>query len=149
MGVVLNRRTKLPLSSLFSDLKPKKPLSDPVYAGGPVEPTTGIALLRSDAALDGSHQIFPHVYLIAERALLEKTLAEGKESSVVRVYLGYCGWGPDQLEREIEAGAWQVSPADAARVFDPEPDTLWERLIRKTEMQIAAASFTPPLPPVR
>ncbi len=138
MGLVINRRTKFPLSRLFSDMQERRTLSDPVYVGGPVERTSGMALLRSATEPDESRHLFANVYLITKRTLLEKIVAAGKESSVFRVYLGYCGWAPEQLESEIEAGAWHVFPGDAKLVFDPEPDTLWERLIRKTESQLAA-----------
>ena len=53
------------------------------------------------------------------------------------VYLGYAGWSAGQLEHEVELGGWHVLPADAASVFDPEPDGLWEKLIRRTELRIA------------
>jgi putative transcriptional regulator len=145
MGLVVNRQTKISLSELFPDVKAKKPLSDPVYAGGPVQRTAGMALLRSSTEPSDSRHLFANVYLITDKKLLEKSLAAGKASSTFRVYLGYCGWAPDQLEGEIEAGAWHVFPGDAGQVFDPEPDALWERLIRKTELQIAVFSPGNPL----
>jgi putative AlgH/UPF0301 family transcriptional regulator len=68
---------------------------------------------------------------------LEKTLAGKGEPSVFHVFLGYAGWGPGQLEHEVELGAWHILPADAASVFDADPDSVWPRLIRRTELRIA------------
>ena len=52
-------------------------------------------------------------------------------------HLGYAGWGREQLEHEVELGAWHVLPADAGNVFHSSPDSVWERLIRRTEVRIA------------
>ena len=52
-------------------------------------------------------------------------------------YIGYAGWSAGQLEHEVDLGAWHVMPADAGTVFHADPDSVWERLIRRTETQIA------------
>ena len=137
MGLMINRRSKLPLSRLFPEAKEEKNGSDPIYAGGPVEGAAGFGMLRSRTKPNEAKPIFSDVYMITTKALLEKTVASGKESSVFRVYLGYCGWGAGQLEREVEAGAWHILPASAGLVFDDDPDSVWTRLIHKTELRIA------------
>jgi putative transcriptional regulator len=47
------------------------------------------------------------------------------------VYAGYAGWGPGQLQAEIERGGWHVLPADAATVFDKNPAEIWPELIKR------------------
>jgi putative AlgH/UPF0301 family transcriptional regulator len=51
--------------------------------------------------------------------------------------LGYAGWTQDQLRTEAQLGAWFVFPADAATVFNSDPDSLWLHMIQKTELQLA------------
>ena len=59
------------------------------------------------------------------------------------MYVGYAGWGPGQLERETLHGSWHVFRADTAVVFDPDPDTLWQRQVRRTE-EIGSAPLALP-----
>ncbi len=62
-------------------------------------------------------------------------------------YIGYAGWQAGQLEHEVELGAWHILPADAGTVFHADPDSVWERMIRRTETQIARLlTYTPPRP---
>jgi putative transcriptional regulator len=53
------------------------------------------------------------------------------------VYVGYAGWRAAQLEAEIRQGAWHVFEPEAEPLFDPEPETLWRRQIRRTEALMA------------
>jgi putative transcriptional regulator len=137
MGLVVNRRSDLPLSRVFHDLRGAKDRTDEAYMGGPVEPGNVLALLKSSTKPEEAQRVFASVYLISSKALLEKTLVDKAEPSVFHVYLGYAGWGPGQLEHEVELGAWHIMPPDAASVFDSDPETVWPRLIRRTELRIA------------
>jgi putative AlgH/UPF0301 family transcriptional regulator len=137
VGLILNRRTDVPVSRLFQTQEAAKRRIDRVYSGGPVEESVVLALLRSPAALDQAEQVFGDLYLITNKTRLEKALTEGAASSVFHLYLGYAGWTNNQLQREVQAGAWYIFQADAGMVFDSDPDSLWPRLIRKTEEKIA------------
>jgi len=146
-GLIINRMSKVPLSKFFPELRAKN-ASDPVYSGGPVEETLGFGLLRSRSKLEDTKRILTDVHLITDDKLLDKMVASGRDSSSLRMYVGYCGWGPEQLEREVDLGAWYLFPGSADTVFDSDPDTLWSRLIRKTELRIAKvlrSTFPPPL----
>jgi putative transcriptional regulator len=137
MGLIVNRRTDLPLSRVFEDVKSAKGRKDLAYMGGPVEPGDVLALLKSSAKLEDADRVFGNVYLISDKDLLEKTFADKAEPGVFHVFLGYAGWGPGQLEHEVDLGAWHILPADAASVFDADPESVWPRLIRRTELRIA------------
>jgi putative transcriptional regulator len=139
MGLVLNRRTRVPLSRVFDDLKAAKGRTDPVYVGGPVERNGVLALVRVRPKPEGASNVFADVHLISTKELLEKTVAAGTESGIFHVYLGYAGWGPGQLEHEVELGAWFIFRPEAGMVFDTDPETLWPRLIQQTELRIARA----------
>ncbi len=135
LGLILNRQTEAPISRVFRELKDVR--KDPVYEGGPVEKTVVLALLRSKTKPDETERVLPDVSLISKQALLEKTIAAGTEPNKLRVYLGYAGWTAKQLEMEVGVGAWLIFKGDAGMVFDPDPDSLWSRLMRRSEQRIA------------
>jgi putative transcriptional regulator len=137
MGLIINRQTDVPLSRIFADLKEAKGRADPIYVGGPVETGSVLALLKSSSKPKDAEHVFGDVYLVSSKTLLEKTLAAGIEASQFHAYLGYAGWGREQLEHEVELGAWHVIPADSGNLFHSDPDSVWPRLIRRTEVRIA------------
>jgi putative AlgH/UPF0301 family transcriptional regulator len=139
VGLILNRRTDVPLSQVL-DLKAAKGRSDPIYLGGPVAPSSVLGLLESSAKVAKAENIFGGVYLISDKTLFEHTIAAKTDPRVFHVYLGYAGWTQDQLQAETKLGAWFVFPADAATVFNPDPDTLWSQMIEKTELNLAENS---------
>ncbi len=140
MGLVVNHRTDVPLSRVFENLKEAKSRDDPAYVGGPVELNSVLGLLKSSDPPDDAKRVFGDVYLVATKTLLEKTLAAGVGPNAFHVYVGYAGWGPGQLEHEVDLGGWHIMPADSANVFHANPESLWEKMIRRTETQIARAA---------
>jgi putative transcriptional regulator len=136
---MVNRRTEVPMSRALEPLKGASGRSEPVYAGGPVELPNVLGLLRANAMPEGAEHVTGKVYLISTGALLEKTLAKRPDPADFRVYLGYSGWSPGQLENEVSHGFWQVLSGSADIVFDSEPETLWSRLIERAEQRIARA----------
>jgi putative AlgH/UPF0301 family transcriptional regulator len=136
VGLVLNRRTDVPLSRVL-DLEAAKDRSDPVYQGGPVGLSAAFALFQASAKMEEAENIFGGVYLIADKALFEQTISARPDPSVFHVYLGYAGWTQDQLRTEVQLGAWFVFPSDAATVFNSDPDSLWLQMIEKTEFEMA------------
>jgi putative transcriptional regulator len=136
VGLVLNRRTDVPLSQVL-DLKAAKGRSDSVYIGGPMEPSAAFALFRSSAKIEKAENIFGSVYLISDKGLFEKTISDRPDANVFHVYLGYARWTQDQLRTEVQLGAWFVFPADAAVIFSSDPDSLWLQMIQKTELRLA------------
>jgi putative AlgH/UPF0301 family transcriptional regulator len=137
LGLILNRRTHVPLSRVLENLKAAKDRSDPVYLGGPVEMPAVFALFKPAAKLEGAEHIFDGVYLIITKTLLEQTISARPDPGAFHVYLGYAGWSQEQLRQEVGMGAWFIFPAEARTVFNRDPDSLWLEMIRKTEMQFA------------
>ena len=137
VGLVINKRTDVPISRVFRDLKEAKGRGDPIYIGGPVELNTVMALLKTGNKPEGATRVFGDVYLISDKDLLTQTLASKAEATVFHTYVGYAGWGPGQLEHEVQLGAWHIMRGDAAAVFHADPDALWDRLIQRTETNIA------------
>jgi putative AlgH/UPF0301 family transcriptional regulator len=137
VGLILNRRTDIPLSRVLEGLKAAKDRSDPVYLGGPVETPVVLALFQPPAKIEGAEHIFGGVYLISAKTLFERVISARPDPGIFHVYLGYAGWTKDQLRKEVELGAWFIFPPDAGTVFNSDPDSLWLEMIRKTELTLA------------
>ncbi len=137
LGLILNRRTDVPLSRVLESLKAAKDRSDPVYLGGPLATPAVFALFQSPTKLEGAELVFDRVYLISAKTLFEQTISAQPKPDVFHVYLGYAGWTQDQLQQEVGLGAWFVFPAETTTVFNADPDSLWREMIRKTELQLA------------
>lgn len=138
LGLVLNRRTTVPLSRVL-DLKAAADRSDPVYLGGPVEPAAVFALFQSATKVEKAENVFGGVYLISDKDLFEKAISARPDPGVFHVYLGYAGWTQNQLRAEVQLGGWFIFPAETATVFDSDPDTLWLQMIQKTELLMTRA----------
>ncbi len=132
VGLTINRQTAIPVSRVFP--KARQATGDPVYMGGPLEITGVQALLRSSEKPTQATHVAGDVYVTASEELIEKSVISQAEPSKFRLYLGYAGWAPGQLEAEIRLGAWSSISGDANIVFDGRPESLWSRL---THSQIA------------
>jgi len=144
-GLILNRRTAAPLSTLLKDFKAGNELSGRVYIGGPVQPRSMFSLLQLPTQQEGSERIFDKVYLVKSKTLFDETVSHRPAPSIFRVYLGCALWTPDQLDKEVALGAWFIFPPAADAVFTEDPDSLWLQMIQKTEMNIARSEAQQPL----
>ncbi len=138
VGLIINRKTKVPISRLAKELETAKGRTDPLYLGGPVETTGLMALLKSPTKPEDAKHVFGDIYMISSKATLEKTMASAAAPNAFRLYVGYAGWGAGQLEAEVAIDAWEVLPANAGMVFDLHPESLWRRLAEEEGLQIAA-----------
>lgn len=144
VGLMINRRTEVPIARALEEFKPAKGKTDPIYMGGPMELDGVMALLRLGAKPSDAAHVLGDVYLSSSRKLVEKTLTAGTGPGEFRLYMGYCGWGADQLEHEVELHVWYIFGGTAGLVFDSNPSSLWSRLISRTEGQVARS-----IPPKR
>lgn len=135
MGVVLNRPTEVKLATVLPDMEEVQKQTDTVSIGGPVARTQMLLLIRSGSPPKETQHVFGDVYIGASRTLLQRLMTEAKARKQVRVYAGYAGWGPGQLDQEVARGDWLVLPADAEVVFDKAPAEIWLELIRRGEIQ--------------
>lgn len=130
LGVVLNRASGVPVRETLDgwvDLAAAPPV---VFGGGPVEPTAIVALGRAapGEVSDGATQILERIRLVD---LDMDPILAAVELERVRVFAGYAGWAPEQLEDEIAQGAWFAIDADPADVFTDDPDGLWHAVLRR------------------
>jgi putative transcriptional regulator len=128
LGLVVNRPTRVPLREAVPDLAESKGLTLRLHYGGPVEPDVVLALVRSPRKLEGAERVLPDVQLSTEPRRWKEVAAEPDAQSRLRVYSGYAGWAPGQLDREMRLQGWVVAPADARSVFSPDPEALWPRV---------------------
>jgi putative transcriptional regulator len=104
----------------------------PVYHGGPCK-SEGLMMLHAHPEwLEGNppkKSVAPDVYL-GDAACLKRALESGPDdTSRFRVFMGYSGWGPGQLEGELAAGAWSIATANGETLFDTPTGDLWELLV--------------------
>lgn len=144
LGVVLNRATEVPVSDV---LGPWGTLArDPavVFEGGPVQPESAICLARTRPGTAPPRRGFHRVSGAVGTVDLSgdpDTLREAVEG--VRVFAGYAGWSPGQLEGEIATGSWFVFDALPGDAFVPRPDDLWPMVLRRQGGIMAAVAMFP------
>jgi putative transcriptional regulator len=126
VGLIINRQTEIPVSRVFP--KMKQAAKDPVYMGGPLEITGVQALLRLPEKANQAMHVTADTYVTASEELIEKSVVSRTDPSKFRLYLGYAGWAPGQLEAEIQVGAWSLISSDGGIIFDRDPESLWSRL---------------------
>jgi putative transcriptional regulator len=132
MGFVVNRVLgreavlKILSKAEPGDLEAAKTPVVPIHYGGPVQPTRGFVLHTADYATEATIAVTPNVSLTANREILT-AIAHGRGPKRSLIAVGYAGWGPGQLEAEIERRDWVVVPADNDIVFDRDFRTKWRR----------------------
>jgi len=142
VGVILNRPLPLKLSEILDDESLAKNYRDPVFFGGPVLERTLVALFRSARPPEAAaFHVLEDVYLSIHPENVERLLRS--PGAGYRIYAGFSGWAPRQLESEIERGDWHVLPASAALLFRPDTAGLWEELLERTRGKRAALYSSP------
>ncbi len=147
VGLIVNRKTDLEASRLMPGVEGLADRPTPVFIGGPVEPRRIQLLIRTDRQPGEAAPVLPGVWTTASRDQLETSIAD--PASRFRVYAGYAGWAPGQLENEVARGDWHILPAAEAGVFDANPETLWKRLIDRASMRFARLAVRYPGSPMR
>jgi putative transcriptional regulator len=99
-------------------------------SGGPVDNARGFVLHTTDWIGDGSLRVTDTLALTANLDVL-KAVAGGGGPRQGLLALGYAGWGPGQLDAEIQQNAWLSAPADETLVFDPDDEGKWRRALAK------------------
>jgi putative transcriptional regulator len=128
LGVILNRPTEVTVVEAAPTLGHLVPPDDVVYAGGPVRPESVLVLAEVDdpTAVDG--------VIVGDLGFLRGD-AELDEIAVVvrraRVFAGYAGWSPGQLEAEIERSDWIVAEARTDDAFAADSLDLWAEAVRR------------------
>jgi len=139
LGVVLNRPTTVGVGQVLEQWTELATEPSVVFRGGPVAPNSARDEPIGWRPLDGAPAL-------ARLGLLDldtppRLLAPAITS--LRVYVGYAGWSPGQLEAEIDEGAWYVLAAQPGDVFIGDPDRLWRQVLRRQEGDLAFLATFP------
>jgi putative transcriptional regulator len=137
MGVILNRPSGMNVSDAAPDLEPLVGPEAPIFAGGPVQPTAGVVLAE---LVEADEPIFDDVVLVPGLGELADVV-DGVDR--IRIFAGYAGWGPGQLEDEIGRDDWFVDPARASDVFAEDPEALWASVLERKGGQYALVAKMP------
>ncbi|MCC7483638.1 MAG: YqgE/AlgH family protein [Burkholderiales bacterium] len=134
-GVIVNR----PLERSVSDAFPEEPRlagrRERLHFGGPVAPHGLIVLVRTAKPPERAVQVLSGVYFTADKDWIGRLFRRPDPLRGVRVFVGYSGWGPGQLQNELRRGDWHVLPADAETIFELDAGRIWHELARRATAQ--------------
>ena len=147
-GLVLNRPSEFRAGEVLASHPALAQSALRMFVGGPVSLDTLQILHRAPERIGGGVQIAEDLWIggelddVGRFALEAPELAEQR----VRLFMGYSGWSPGQLELELTTGSWLPAPGSTERVFQRETATLWREVIRALGPDFAAAADQPPEP---
>ncbi|HET6465535.1 MAG TPA: YqgE/AlgH family protein [Nitrospiria bacterium] len=145
MGLVLNRPTTVPLSTIYPEAAKLYGREDSVYVGGPVQ-TNSLMILYQGEPISTAHSVSEDIHLTGDLQLLQTLGRPVGPDLRIRFYLGYAGWASGQLEMELRAGAWRLLPCDSNTVFEEDPLRIWSRLMQTLGQEWAVYADMPPDP---
>lgn len=144
IGVVINRPSIEALDEPLDRWIDLQGAPSSIFSGGPVEDQALLALAATKRPLDvEAGHLAPITDSIASADLTADPAIVAAEVSTVRVFRGYAGWGPGQLEVEIAAGAWLVLDGTPDDVFSDQPDELWRSVLRRQPGRLAWLASAP------
>lgn len=129
LGLVCNRPSHMPLSEVFGIDEALKGGKRGIYIGGPVEQEALHVVQITGSPAQHAHEIAPRVYLGGHWESISDIL--NTDPSTTRLFLGYSGWAPGQLEAEVAEGAWEVYNVDVKRFL-----TEWQEPLHGTVAEI-------------
>ncbi len=141
MGLVLNRPAKTTVGEAVPDLAWLSGEGAPVYVGGPVAETAVIVLAEFDEPELAGALVDEDLGFIGSDADDPERLDGAIRRA--RVFAGHAGWGPGQLEGELEEEAWIVEPPRRDEIFTEDPADLWAAVLRRKGQRYALLATMP------
>ncbi len=138
-GVIINRPMAHRLAEIFPNHESLRKRPDTLFFGGPVAPNGLVFLLRGAKPPPRAARVLKDVYLTTHPDTIDDLLNRTNPTQGLRVYGGYAGWAPGQLQAEIDRGSWHVLPADAETIFEADPKTIWTELTRRATLRSTRA----------
>ena len=127
-GLVLNRSLGKSVGEMIVADLPEMLRTSPLFVGGPVQPGA-LSYLYTDTFL-GEADVMPNLALGHSLDDLMEIGASFSVAKKVRLFAGYAGWSPGQLETEMKRKAWLTYPASLDLVFDTPPEQLWQVILK-------------------
>jgi putative transcriptional regulator len=145
MGVVLNRPSEVTVSEAVPQLEQTVTEREPVYVGGPVQPSSIVFLAEFLDPTPAGLLVLGRIGFPAPDAGIEE-LAEATARR--RVFAGYAGWSEGQLDAELDQGDWIAHSAVPDDVFCEEPEDLWSSVLTRMGGSYALIARMPADPSV-
>jgi putative transcriptional regulator len=142
LGLVLNRSSENLVGEVAPELDALVDPDSSLFVGGPVQPSGVIVLARFERPDESALVSFDDVGVL--RA--ENSLDDPPELLAARAFVGHSGWGPGQLDAELESGDWILEPATAGDAFCAEPGGLWSEVLARKGGSYALVARMPPDP---
>jgi putative transcriptional regulator len=146
MGLVLNRPAETLVADAVPDLSELADSGAPVYVGGPVASDSVIVLAEFDDPAVAGVLLDDDLGFVGTGGADLGEVADGVRRA--RVFAGHSGWGPGQLEAELEEDSWIVEPPRREEIFSEDPHNLWAAVLRRKGREYALLSTMPPDPSV-
>jgi putative transcriptional regulator len=128
LGLVLNRPSETTVGEAVPQLRELLDGEDPVYLGGPVGPSSVIVLARFEDPGDAALLAFENVGVLGTDFSVDAPATGVREA---RAFVGHAGWGPGQLDGELERGDWILEPARIDDAFSADPERLWAAVLTR------------------
>jgi putative transcriptional regulator len=143
MGVILNRPSPVSVADAVPPLADLVDDADLVHIGGPVQPQAIVVLGDFRDPHEAAALVLDSIGFLPGEI---ETASDVGSLARARVFAGYAGWGPEQLEDEIAEGSWILERALADDVFTEDPDALWSTILRRKGGAFAVLALMPPDP---
>jgi putative transcriptional regulator len=128
LGLVLNRPSETSVGEAVPQLETLLDPDERLFIGGPVQPSAVIVLAEFEDATEAALIAFGDVGVLGTGPSPDE-LTAGVRSG--RAFLGHAGWGPGQLDGELERGDWILEPARLGDAFSVDPPSLWSEVLTR------------------
>jgi putative transcriptional regulator len=132
-GLVLNRATGSKAGELIVADLPDNLKASPLFLGGPVQ-RSALSFLHTDAFIPNAN-VLPNLSLGHSLDTLVELAESFSPTQKLKLFAGYAGWSPGQLEDEMKRKAWLTHPASLDLVFETDPEQLWQKILRQKGWQ--------------
>jgi putative transcriptional regulator len=145
LGIVLNRPSDTEVVEAVPELEGVMDGSEVVFVGGPVQPASIVVLAEFEDPAEAAFLVVGGIGLVSDRTGLERLETVTARR---RIFAGYAGWGPGQLESELEREDWIIEPALPEDVFSEAPVELWAQVLDRKGGQFRLLARMPADPSV-
>jgi putative transcriptional regulator len=143
LGLIVNRPTPVEVGDAVPELGELLGPTDRLFAGGPVQPQSIVLLAELEDPPEEALMVTGDVGLVLQGVDLEDLAAMARRG---RAFLGYAGWGPGQLEDELERDDWIVLDAEPNDAFADDAEEMWGRVLARNGGEYALLATMPPDP---
>lgn len=145
LGLVLNRPSETTVAEAVPELEELIDSEQSLFIGGPVQPSAVIVLAQFEDPSDAALMAFADIGVLGTGSAPSEAVAGVRRG---RAFVGHAGWGPGQLDNELERGDWILEPARQEDVFSDASRDLWSEVLTRKGGSYALVARMPPDPSV-